>query len=309
MAAVALLLVGVIIVVSVAVGVAVELHFGERADRACGRILNLLLYVVVPPVIFFNIVHLDFTLDVGVGLLIGLLASVLTGVLAFSVGRARGWPRPVIGTVIISSVAGNTAYLGYPFAAIAFGSDALPEAVAYDSLVAIPVLVVGCFAVGAAFGESSGETLGGRVSSFFFRNPVLPAFVLALLAPDWLAPDLAVTLSQVLVFAMLPVGFVAVGVYLAESSAGRFSIPHPDLRIGTAVVLKLLALPGLLALIALPLIAIPEVYLVQAAMPSGLNTLIVANAYGLDRRLAAGAIVWSTGAVLLVAGAVAALSA
>ncbi len=305
----ALLLVGVIIVASVAAGVFLELRFGERADRACGRVLNLLLYVVVPPVIFFNIVHLDFTLDIGVGLLIGLVASALTGVLAWSIGRARGWPRPVIGTVIISSVAGNTAYLGYPFAAIALGSDALPQAVAYDSLVAIPVLMVGCFAVGAAFGESSGETVGGRIRAFFFRNPILPAFVLALLAPAWLAPQIAVTLSQVLVFAMLPVGFIAVGVYLAESSAGRFSIPRPDLRIGTAVALKLLILPGLIALIALPLIVIPEAYLVQAAMPSGLNTLIVANAYGLDRRLAAGAIVWSTGVVLVVAGLLAALTA
>jgi predicted permease len=54
------------------------------------------------------------------------------------------------------------------------------------------------------------------------------------------------------------------------------------------------------------LIDVPAPYLVQAAMPTGVNTLVVAHAYGLDRRIAAGAIAWTTTIVVCV-GVVAAL--
>jgi len=36
-------------------------------------------------------------------------------------------------------------------------------------------------------------------------------------------------------------------------------------------------------------------------MPTGINTLVVAHVYGLDLRIAAGAIAWST-AIVVVAG-------
>lgn len=44
--------------------------------------------------------------------------------------------------------------------------------------------------------------------------------------------------------------------------------------------------------------AIPTVYLLQAAMPTGINSLIVGHAFGLDQRLIATVIVWSRLVVL-----------
>ena len=41
-------------------------------------------------------------------------------------------------------------------------------------------------------------------------------------------------------------------------------------------------------------------------MPSGVNTLVICHAYGLDRRIAAGAIAWTT-AIVVCVGVVAAL--
>ena len=45
---------------------------------------------------------------------------------------------------------------------------------------------------------------------------------------------------------------------------------------------------------SLPLIDLPDTYLLLAAMPSGINTMIVTHAYGLDLRVAAGSVAWST---------------
>ena len=54
-------------------------------------------------------------------------------------------------------------------------------------------------------------------------------------------------------------------------------------------------------LIALPLIDLPGPYLLLAAMPCGINTMIVTHAYGLDLRIAAGTVAWSTAIAIVVA--------
>jgi predicted permease len=51
---------------------------------------------------------------------------------------------------------------------------------------------------------------------------------------------------------------------------------------------------------------IPHAYFVEAAMPTGINALVVSHAYGLDLRLASAALAWST-AVAVVASVVAAV--
>lgn len=302
-----LVLVITVILVATAAGALAERRWRERAEAASDRLLSAVLFFLLPFVVFFNVARLDFSPEVGLGLVLALLALLSAGGLAWVVARTR-FPRPVVGTLMVSALAANTGYLGYPMTAIFLGNERLPEAVAYDVLVAVPILVVVCFAIGAAFGDEAGDDARQRARAFALRNPLLPAFAVALVAPDALAPDVLVDLSQALVFAVLPLGFFVVGVYLAATSPERFSVPPLGREIALGVGLRVLVAPSILWLLALPLIDLPAPYLLLAAMPCGLNTLVVANAYGLDRRLAAGTIAWSTAAVLLAALAVALLA-
>jgi predicted permease len=134
--------------------------------------------------------------------------------------------------------------------------------------------------------------------------------VAGLLAPPELAPEWAVDATRGLVLAAVPIGFFAVGVALAGEAGGEGRarwLPAPlDAGVGGAVVLKLLVPPAILLSLSALVIDVPDAYLLQAAMPTGVNTLVVAHAYGLERRIAAGAIAWTTTAVVL-AGVVAAL--
>jgi predicted permease len=57
----------------------------------------------------------------------------------------------------------------------------------------------------------------------------------------------------------------------------------------------------LLIALAAPLIHLPAAYRLQAAMPCGLGSMIVAHAYGLDSEITAEAIAWSTAIVVGVA--------
>lgn len=291
-------------VVATAAGLAAERRWSERSLALSRRMMSLLLYVVMPAVAFFNIARLEITTDVGVGLALGWVALGVAALIAYLVA-ARGLrlSRPATGTLVNVAMHGNTAYLGLPLCVALLGADHLSQAVAYDVLVQLPVFLIGVAGVGATFGTATGASLGERVKVFLLRNPPLLATLAALVAPQALAPDVLVDATRVLVFAMLPVGFFAVGVTLgAESEQGRIPlVPRLGAREMAAIGLRLVVAPLLLLALAAPLIDLPSAYLLQAATPVGISGLVIAHAYGLDTGFAAAAIAWTTAVVLVAA--------
>ena len=82
--------------------------------------------------------------------------------------------------------------------------------------------------------------------------------------------------------------------------------PPVTAAVGTALGLRLLVAPAVVAGLSALLIDVPDSYLSQAAMPTAINALVVGHTYGLDRGLIAATIAWST-AIVVAAGLVAAL--
>jgi malate permease and related proteins len=285
-------------------GVFAERRRPGRAAELARSALVASLYTLIPFAVFFNIARLELTTDVGLGIVLGWVALASAGLLAWLIGdRLLRLSRPATGALIVCTLVPNSGYLGYPLAASLLGFGALGEAVAYDILVAAPSLLLGAFAVGAAFGTAVGERPRDRVIAFLTRNPPLYAALAGALVPDGVAPDALLDASRVAVVALLPLGFFAVGAILAEEA--RIGELPLSLRIGSpiasAVVLRMVIAPGLLALLALPLIELPGPYLLLAATPCGINTLVVAHVYGLEARLTAEAIAWSTAIAVLAA--------
>jgi predicted permease len=268
------------------------------------RFLRLILYVLVPIVIFFNLAKAHISLDNGVGLLLALLTMVLVGTFAWFVSsRVLKLGRTQTGAVVVASIVANTTYLGYPLTVALLGHDHLSTGVLYDVLVGGPVLMLGAFGVGAAFGDQAGEGMRQRAKAFLTRNPPLYAAILGLLAPRALAPTALVDASQVLAVAVLPIGFFAVGATLAEGADhGELPFPPPvNAPVALAVLSRIALAPALLMLVAAPLIDLPSAYRLMSAMPTGLNAMIVSHAYGLDNRTVAEAITWSTAIVVVAA--------
>jgi malate permease and related proteins len=291
------------ILVATALGVWAEERYGGRAGIAARRGLIFVLYFVLPPVTFFNFARANIDVDAGAGVALAYVAlGAVTFTAWFVAARVLRLERPAIGSVMCCALIANTGYLGYPLVAALLGFDALSEAVVYDVLVSAPALLLGAFSVGAAFGKAAGEGVRERTAAFFTRNPPLYAAILAVIAPDSLAPDVLVDASRIAIVAVLPLGFFAVGAALAEEAdEGAIAVPPPlDAPVAAAVAIRLVLAPVLLYLIALPLIELPDTYLLLAAMPCGINTMIVTHAYGLDLRISAGAVAWST-AIAVVA--------
>lgn len=294
------------IVVSVAAGIFGERRWPDKAGTGSRRGLLLILYFVLPPIVFFNLVHVELSFGGGAGIAAGVLTSICVGLLAWTLAvPVLKLSRPVAGAVIVSSILANTSYLGYPLVYTLMGGDALTDAVLFDVVVSYLTLMIGAFGVGAAFGTKAGEGFRERLKAFFFKNPLLVAAILGLLAPESLAPDIAVEISRILVVLPLVVGFFAVGAILTEEVRdGVMKVPpRPHRPLGAVIFCRLIAAPSLLLLFTLPVSGVPSSYYLLAVMPTGLNSMIVGHAYGLDLRTCAEAIVYSTTIVLVgVAG-------
>jgi predicted permease len=297
----------VAIAISGSAGVAAERRWPARAVSWARRALVLSLYTLIPFVVFFNLARVHIDANLGGGLVIGWVAILAAAALAWLTGtRLLRLERPSTGSLITATLIPNSGYLGYPLCASLLGFHALGQAVVYDVVVAAPCLLLLGFGVGAAFGTKAGVGFRDRVVAFFTRNPPLYAAIAGLLASDSLAPSVLVDISRGVVIALLPIGFFAVGAVLAEEAEEgtlELSSPfHPP--VGAAILLRLAIAPGLLFLLSLPFIDLPGPYLLLAAMPCGVNTLLVAHVYGLDAKLAAQAVAWTT--AIAVTGALAA---
>jgi malate permease and related proteins len=303
------ILVVLAIAASTALGAGAEHRFGTRAQAFSRGLIDAMVWVLLPFIVFFVVARLQLGGGVGIGLVLGFVELAIAGTLAAQIGtRVLHLPRPSVGTLILLVILANTGYLGIPLTAALLGHHALGAAIAWDTVVSQVMLYTAGFAVGAAYGTEAGETPRERLGTFLTRNPVLWALVAGLLVPDALAPEAVVDVARFLAaYAVLPIGFFILGVNLmAEREEGVFGFPPPlTAPVGVAIVLRMAVAPGLLLGLSALVADVPDAYVLQAAMASGINVLIVGHLYGMDLRLAASGIVWTTAIAVLAALALA----
>ena len=159
------------------------------------------------------------------------------------------------------------------------------------------------FGVGASYGDAGAVRWRDRARTFFLRNPPLLAVIAGLIVSPKLAPSPLLAISHVVVDAMLVTGFFAAGVYLSSERRDDHAplIEVPDGPVLLVLAVRLLIAPLILLGLSAAVVTVPKAYLVQAFMPTGLNSLIVGHAFGLDQRLIATAIVWGSVIVLIAA--------
>ena len=293
------------IAVSVATGVWAQRRYGDGAIALTRRLLDAMLYVALPLITFFVVARAELTAAAGAGILLAYVALVLTGLLAWAIAtRVLHLAPRSAAMVVIAAIMANTGYFGAPVVATLLGHDELGAAVTFDALSS-PVFYVAAFLI-AAMLTTRGQPPATRLRTYVLRNPPLLAVAAALAAPDALAPDVLVDAARVGVLVIAPVGFFVAGVALA---AERVGFPPPlGAPVAVVVALRIVVAPLLLLALATIVADVPDAYLAQAAMPVGVNTLVVAHAYDLDGTIAAAALTWSTALALVAALVAAALT-
>lgn len=295
------------IAASIGGGLFAEHRLGERAQVLSRHVLTLMFWVLYPFVILFTLPRLEITAGVGAGIALGYVVLAVVGFAAYLVGtHVLRLARPSVGALIVVVTVVNTGYLGLPLVIALLGTDQLGPAIVWDSLISGPMFYVTGMAIGAAFGTQAGASRAQRARAFL-RNPPLIAAVVALLAPSSIAPDVMVHVAHGVIYSLLVFGFFALGVNLAAEAEGGFLRLPLTPAVGTAVVLRLIVAPALLFGLSALFVPVPDAYLVQAGMSSGINSLVVAHSSGLDLRLTSSALAWTTALLVAVAIVVALL--
>ena len=294
------------IAASVAAGVWTQRRYGDGAVALTRRLLDAMLWVALPLIMFFVVARADLTAGAGAGILLAYVALTLTGLAAWAIAtRVLALAPRTAAMVVIAAIMANTGYFGTPVVAMLLGRDELGAAVTFDALVGGPMFFVAAFGVAALF-TTRGQPPALRLRTYLVRNPPLIAVAAALVAPDALAPDVLVDVARVAIVVLAPIGFFVVGVRLA---AERIGFP-PALAAPVAAIvgLRIVVAPLLMVALATTVGGVPDAYLLQAAMPVGVNTLVVAHAYDLDHAIAAAALAWTTALALAAAVVAAALT-
>ncbi|MFM8560938.1 MAG: AEC family transporter [Solirubrobacterales bacterium] len=292
-------------IAAIGIGILAERRWPDGAMQLQGRLLEGIVYLLIPVLLLLTVPQLEFTAGLGAGLAFGWAERLAVFLAALLIGtRILKLDRPSTGALIAAVVTANTGFLGVPVVAALLGTDEIGLAVTWDAVVTPPAVLLLGFAAGAAFGTRAGHGFGQRARAFLTRNPPLYALVVALLLPESLSPSWGPHAAESISLALAPIGFFALGVNLLREhdEDGVRIFPPPFTAPGaTAVFLRLVFAPALVLGLSIVIIDIPRAFVVEAAMASGINGLAIAHLFGLNMRIVVGAVAWSTLIVVIAA--------
>jgi predicted permease len=198
------------------------------------------------------------------------------------------------GGLQLGAVVGNTGYFGIPVALALLPPQALGYSITYDLVGTLITWSVGPLLIGGL------AITPAKLLAIFLDSPALKGLAIALaihLTPwgDAVAGLLWIPSRLVLLLALTVVG-MRLGVMLRrpEGAAIRAGERGP---LATALIFKLLVLP-LLALVLGQLLRLPELVrnavVLQAAAPTAISVLLIAEAAGMHQDRTAHLVLWST---------------
>lgn len=274
------------------------------------RLGQILFWVGVPLSIFSFLRQTDLSGGVWIAPIIAWAAMLLGIALAAlwlrrsaqSSGEIAGdrptalWAKSSQGSFLLSSMVGNTGYLGYPIALAIAGPQHFGWALFYDLIGS----TVGAYGLGiliaARYGMSAPSNL--QMLQALLKNPAMTSLLLGLL---WKNQPMPAALEQALshlAWGVIGVALVLLGMRLSQLSTWD-QWPHAI----ASLAIKMLIVPLLLGA-ALPFLGLSnpaqQVLILQMAMPPAFATLVITEAYNLDRSLTVTSLAVGTLGLLMV---------
>jgi len=202
---------------------------------------------------------------------------------------------PTQASLLLVATIGNTGYLGYPVILALVGAPYFGWAIFYD----MAAIVVGAYGLGVLLAARLGEgrRTGYQSLQAMVLNPTLWSFLLGLgMRAIALPPPLERTL-QVIAWSSVALSLLLIGMRLSQLPSWK----HTRL-VAVSLGIKLLLLPlGLgLLLSSIGFHGAPRLVMVlQAAMPPAFSTLVLAEAFDLDRETTVTALALGTVGLLI----------
>ncbi|MGV3649851.1 MAG: AEC family transporter [Devosia sp.] len=196
----------------------------------------------------------------------------------------------------------NTGFMGFPLAAALFGDIGLAPTLVAAILTACVLFGFALVLMAIATRQKERSPLSALGS--VLKSPLLlaPALGAVVMLSGWPLPEPADDFVTLLGAAASPCALVTLGLFLAQSQGAGAS--GTGRRIGEIVGLKLIVQPALTFVVAGPLLGLPPhlvaLAVVLAGLPTGTGPFMLAELHGQGQRTAAGALLYSTLASVLL---------
>ncbi len=259
---------------------------GKTFDWERQTLAQLSVYILAPALVADSLYHTTLSLSSTLGLLGGftLFTFIFAGI-GVLISRFLGLSAPVQKSLMATTLLPNNGNMGLPVVAFALGDEGLERAVV--CMIGSSILLFGLM---PAILQGNGLIYGIRLT---LRLPLIWA-MLGGLGLKLLAVELPLGLDKGLTElgrAAIPTALILLGLELASTQfkLGRFEVLASSLRLGLSPFIALAA-GYLLQLKGLDL----QVLILQCAMPTAINSLILVTEFGGDATKVARTIVVTT---------------
>lgn len=225
-------------------------------------------------------------------------AAILLGLSAAQLWlkwRRSQWASNTQASFLLTSMIGNTGYIGFPVSLTLVGSQYFAWALFYDLLGS----TLGAYGLGVTLAARSGNAATNlwQILRAIIINPALWSFGFGLLHRNVPLPPVAeVTLHNV-AWGIVSLSLILIGMRLSQVSSWQ-NLRPACISLGIKMLLVPLILGTGLWLLGITG-AIHQALLLQMAMPPAFATLVISEAYDLDRELAVTAIATGSFSLLI----------
>lgn len=272
------------------------LILGSRLPKVIPVYLGKFLFWIGVPV--SNVAFLrraDLSGAIWIAPVIAWVAILLGAGLAWTWINKMTWSRPTQGSFLLAAMIGNTGYLGYPVTLALVGTQYFGWALFYDLLGS----TIGSYGLGVALAARFGGGVQShwQLAQAIIINPALWSLGFGLVFRQLLLPTLAEQILQKLAWTVVALSLVLIGIRLSQLKSWR-NLPRAATSLGIKMLLVPLVVGSSLSLFGIT--GPPRLVIVlQMAMPPAFATLVIAEAYNLDRDLAVTALAVGSAGLLV----------
>ncbi|MGL4617964.1 MAG: AEC family transporter, partial [Chroococcidiopsis sp.] len=205
------------------------------------------------------------------------------------------YPLPTQGSFLLAAMVGNTGYIGFPVALAVVGTQYFGWTLFYDLLGS----TLGSYGLGVVLAARFGKGVSDRTSLIqaILVNPALWSMGFGLLFRQVALPALAESILSSLGWSVVALSLVLIGMRLQHLKSWH-NLPKAAVSLTIKMLIVPLVVSSVLTLCGFT--GAPQLAIVlQMAMPPAFATLVIAEAYDLDRDLAVTALALGSASLLL----------
>ena len=277
------------IILMIAIGYVLK-RIDFLSEKDINPLNKIVMNILLPCMIFSALFSSDLSLIPKLGILpvVILISSFVTGVISFFILKRLGYDDKKLWSVLVTVMIANTAFMGYPVTLGIFGQDGFLRAIFCD-IATMCIFLILSFVLVIKFGGTVKKAI--RKIALF---PPLWAIILGL-GLNILNIPIGPVFDNVINYlgdGAIPLIMISLGLSIDLSGLSRSKA-----MIGFTSIMKLLFFP-FIAFVAVSFLGLLNleftVSIVEAAMPSGMLSLVLAITYKLDYELTSDCILINT---------------